>query len=95
MIPEPEKNGGIEWLMQHPEAPRDTVRAVNKLLAVRVTITQGGTSSLLVGDKEAVLTISTKDINLGSITGSKGSNAALSSLMSALKRVFTVNDSTT
>lgn len=95
MIPEPQNGGGVEWLVQHPEAPRDAVRAVNKLLAVRVTITQGGASSLLVGDKDAVLTISTKDINLGAVTGSKGGNAALASLMSALKRVFTVNDTTT
>lgn len=95
MIPEPEKDGGLEWLAQYPDAPREAVQSLNKLIALRVSITTTGASSLLVGDKEAVLTISTKDINLGTITGSKGGNAALASLMSALKRVFTVSDTTT
>lgn len=94
MIKEPPTDGVLPWLIQNPEAPRDTVRGVNRLMAMRVRIIQGGSSSLLVGDNEAVLTISTKDIDLGTITGSKSSNAALASLMTALKRVFTVSDST-
>jgi hypothetical protein len=95
MIPEPDKGDALGWLAENPDAPRQTVRAVNRLMALRVRVIAGGSSSLLVGDNEAVLTISTKDIDLGTITGSKASNAALASLMSAISRVFTVRDSTT
>ena len=94
MIPEPQNGEGLSWLVDNPGAPRDVVRGVNRLLSLRVRVIAGGASSLLVGENEAVLTISTKDIDLGTVTGSKGGNAALSSLMSALSRVFTVRDTT-
>ena len=94
MIPEPPSNGLLAWSVNNPEAARETVRGVNRLLSMRVKVTQSGGSSLLIGERDAVLTISTKDIDLGPITGSKAGNAALSSLMAALRRVFTVADST-
>lgn len=70
---------------------------VNGLAAMQVKVTNAGVSRLDFGTagQPAVLTISTRDIVLASVTGSKGSNAALASLMSALSVVFTVRDSTT
>ncbi len=94
-IPEPQPDSVIEWAVENPEAPRDAVRAVNKLMALRVVIRTSGTSSLLIGDNEATLTISTKDIQLGTISGSRGSNAALASVIDSLARTFTITNSTT
>jgi len=73
------------------------VDAVNSLLSLQVKVASAGPSKIQLGStgQPAVLTISTKDIDLGSITGSKGSNAALASLMAALNSKFTVQDSTT
>lgn len=94
-IPEPSPDNALEWVIEHPQAPRDAVRAVNRLMALRVVIRASGASSLLIGDNEATLTISTKDIQLGTITGSKAGNAALTSLLAAIARTFTVTDTTT
>ena len=93
-IPVPSAGNALGWSLHNPTAPTGAVRGLNKLLTLRVVVAKSGGSSLLIGDEEAVLTISTKDINLGSVTGSKGGNAALSSLMTVLGQTFTISDST-
>lgn len=72
----------------------EVIAQTNKLLELRILVVASGASTLRVGSDVATLTIATKDINLGTITGSKGSNAALTSLLSALKSAFTINDQT-
>jgi hypothetical protein len=93
-IPQPPRDDVLPWFLQNPQVPAETVGAVNKLLRVRVVVRTAGTSSLLISDSEAVLTISTKDVDLGTITGSKAGNAALTNLLGALRRVFTLTDTT-
>lgn len=93
-IPEP-TDPLLSWAMDNPTAVREAIRRINLLTGnVQVVITNTGASQLSFTDRNAILTISTKDIDLGTISGSKGANAALSSLMTALKRLFTVTDST-
>lgn len=93
-IPTPPDDKLLPWLLQNPEAVSESIDSINKLLAVRVKVIASGSSSLEIGDSTAILTISTKDIDLGTISGAKGGNAALSSVILALKRVFTLTDST-
>jgi len=71
------------------------IGAVNKVLTLEVRIVTSGSSRVEIADENAELVVSTKDIQLGTISGSKGSNTALTSLMTALKSVFSVNDTTT
>lgn len=93
-IPEP-TNGLVKWAIDNPNAAAETVRRLNLLTTkMQVVVTNTGASNILFTDSGAVLTISTKDIDLGNITGSKGGNAALTSLLTSLKRIFTVTDST-
>ena len=66
----------------------------NQLLSLQVKVVSQGVSKLEFGATSATLTISTKDMDLGSITGSKGSNAALTSLLASTAAHFTVRDST-
>lgn len=96
MNPIPEPNDGlVKWALDNPNAAADTIRRLNLLTTkMQVVVTNTGASGLLFTDSSAVLTISTKDIDLGNLTGSKGSNAALTSLLTSLKRIFTVTDST-
>ena len=96
MTPIPEPNGMLlEWIQQNPTAIPEAIRRINLLTGkIEVVVTNTGGSQLTFSETNAVLTISTKDIDLGNVTGSKGSNAALTSLMTSLKRVFTVLDTT-
>jgi hypothetical protein len=77
------------------DTANELIRSVNKVLTVQVRIVTSGGSRLEIADENAVLIVSTKDILLGTISGSKGSNAALTSLISALKNTFALNDTTT
>lgn len=94
-IPEP-TDPFLKWAIENPSAVREIFRRVNLLTTnVQVVITNTGASQLAFTEKNAILTISTKDVDLGTVTGSKGSNVALSNLMTALKRIFTITDTTT
>jgi hypothetical protein len=93
-IPEPTE-GALKWSLDNPDAPREAVRRLNTItLKLVISVQPAGGSSLVIGPENAVLTISTKDIDLGTITGSKGSNAALTSLITALKSTFRMIDGT-
>ena len=95
MIPEP-RDSTLDWALDNPDAARQAVRTLNNItVRLQVKLVASGGSSLTVGPDNAILTISTRDIHLGTLTGSKASNAALTSLIAALKSVFTVSDSTT
>lgn len=94
-IPEP-TDPLIEWIMRNPNAVPEAIRRINLLTGnIQVVVTNTGASQLLFTETNAILTISTKDIDLGAISGSKSSNAALTSLLTAFKRVFTITDQTT
>lgn len=73
----------------------EVIGALNNVLAMRVRIVKSGNSRLEISDENAVLVISTKDIDLGVIQGSKGGNAAIGSLITALTSTFKVTDQTT
>lgn len=73
----------------------EVVRNLNKVLTVEIRFVNTGGSKMEVSGENAVLFISTKDINLGTLTGSKGSNAALGNLISILSAAFTLNNQTT
>lgn len=96
MTPIPEVNGMLlEWIQANPGAIPEAIRRINLLTGkIEVVVTNTGASQLTFSETNAILTISTKDIDLGTVTGSKGSNAALSSLMTSLKRIFTITDTT-
>ena len=85
-------------------APRSLVEAseanalidlVNKLQNCEVTVSTRTRSGFTVSGTTATLNINPRDINLGNVSGSAGSNAALESLLAALGGTFTVDDDTT
>lgn len=96
MTPIPEVNGPlIQWAQENPTAIPEAIRRLNLLTGnIEVVVTNTGSSGFAFAEKNAILTISTKDIRLGTVTGSKASNAALSSLMTALKTAFSITDTT-
>jgi len=81
--------------MLEADTANEVIRTLNNVVSLRVEIVYSGNSRIEIARENAVLVISTKDIDLGSIDGSKGGNNALTSLISCLKNIFTVRDSTT
>jgi hypothetical protein len=91
---QPLTRGDTRTLLQADTA-NELIGQVNNILNLRVQIVNSGNSRMEISGENAVLVISTRDIDLGVITGSAGGNAALASLLANLANTFRVDDRTT
>lgn len=91
---QPVQRGDTRSLMQ-TEFANQLIGAVNRTLTMRVQIVNTGNSRFEISGENAVLVISTKDIDIGVVQGAKGGNAALGSLLTALGTTFKITDQTT
>lgn len=87
-------SGSAPFMQTWQDKANEVIDAENKLLRVQIKIVQVGGSRLDIGSDIATLYICTKDIAFA-VTGSRGSNVALKSLITALKGIFNVSDTTT
>lgn len=72
----------------------EVIDLLNALQNMEVTVSTRTPSGIRVSGTNSILNINPADINLGTITGSRGSNAALESLIGALGEMFTIDDDT-
>lgn len=86
--------GGTMTLLD-AQVANQLIDLVNALQNIEVEVTTRAQSGIKYGAGIAKLYINPRDIVLGEITGSKGSNAALESLIDQLGRAMTLTDSTT
>lgn len=91
----PVRKGDSVTLLDADKA-NELIAYVNDLLVPDIVFTRSAPTSLIYspGRGGVVIQLNTKDIDLGVISGSAGGNAALSSLITALGRTFTVSDQT-
>jgi hypothetical protein len=68
------------------------IDTLNALQNMQVRFTKTGKSGIIQDGKSHLLTISTKDINAGVVSGSTSGNTALQSLLSLLHDAGVVNN---
>jgi hypothetical protein len=97
LIPVPQADRILEWVLNNPQALIMAIQMLNALNSIKVSVVTNGTSRFQISPNGALLTISTKDIKLGIMSGlSTGSGgAATKSIAAQLAATFGATNSVT
>ena len=94
-IIQPVMRGDASRTLLDADVANELIATLNALQNMAVTFNRRSLSQVTISGGTATLNINPRDINLGTISGSRDNNAALASTITAIASAFSVTNSTT